>query len=185
MTYFGNHDVTRFAGEAGVSAIKQRLAFGLTLTVRGIPQLYYGDEIGLAGGPEPDSRRDFPGGWPGDAQNAFLHEGRTREQNELWGYAQNLVRMRRTHPALRGGKLWHLASDDSFYVFMRETEEERIVVALHNGSEAREVKVSLRDTPAPEASDISLLLGDGQAEISGRELRLQLPAQSLSIFELH
>ena len=59
------------------------------------------------------------------------------------------------------------------------------VVAFHNGSTNRELKISLRDTPAQEASDISLLLGDGQAELSGRELRLQLPAQSLTIFELH
>jgi len=59
------------------------------------------------------------------------------------------------------------------------------VVAFHNGTTNRELKISLRDTPAQEASVISLLLGDAQAELSGRELRLQLPAQSLTIFELH
>jgi glycosidase len=157
----------------------------LTLTLRGIPELYYGDEISLAGGGDPDYGRDFPGGWPGDPQNAFTHEGRTREQKELLGYVQSLLRVRREHAALRSGNLWHLASDDSSYVFMRETEEEKLVVAFHNGTTNREVKISLRDTPAQEASDISLLLGDAQAELSGRELRLQLPAQSLTIFELH
>src|SRR5208282_2898783 len=132
-----------------------------------------------------DNRRDFPGGWIGDQQNAFLHEGRTRDQEELWRYVQSLLRVRREHAALRGGKLWHLASDDSSYVFLRETEEDKIVVAFHNGPASRELKLSLRDTPAQEASDISLLLGDGQGELAGRELRLQLPAQSLTIFELH
>jgi glycosidase len=185
VSFFGNHDVTRFAGESGATPAKVKLAFGLTLTLRGIPELYYGDEIGLPGGGEPDYARDFPGGWPGDAKNAFTREGRTREQSELFGYAQSLLRARHEHAALRSGKLWHLASDDSSYVFMRETEEEKLVVAFHNGSTNREVKISLRDTPAQEASDISLLLGDAQAELSGRELRLQLPAQSLTIFELH
>jgi glycosidase len=183
--FFGNHEVTRFAGERGATPAKVRLAFGLTLTLRGIPELYYGDEISLAGGGDPDYGRDFPGGWPGDPQNAFTHEGRTREQKELLGYVQSLLRVRREHAALRSGNLWHLASDDSSYVFMRETEEEKLVVAFHNGTTNREVKISLRDTPAQEASDISLLLGDAQAELSGRELRLQLPAQSLTIFELH
>ena len=185
VPFVGNHDVTRLAGESGATPAKVRLAFGLTLTLRGIPELYYGDEIGMPGGGDPDNRRDFPGGWPGDAQNAFLREGRTREQKELFGYVQSLLRLRREHAALRSGKLWHLASDDSSYVFMRETEEEKLVVAFHNGSTNREVKISLRDTPAQEASDISLLLGDAQAALSGRELRLQLPAQSLTIFELH
>jgi glycosidase len=185
VPFVGNHDVTRLAGESGATPAKVRLAFGLTLTLRGIPELYYGDEIGMPGGSDPDNRRDFPGGWTGDAQNAFLREGRTREQKELFGYVQSLLRLRREHAALRSGKLWHLASDDSSYVFIRETEEEKLVVAFHNGSTNREVKISLRDTPAQEASDISLLLGDAQAALSGRELRLQLPAQSLTIFELH
>ena len=185
VPFFGNHDVIRFAGATGATPKKLQLAFGLTLTLRGIPELYYGDEIGLPGGGDPDNRRDFPGGWPGDGQNAFTREGRTREQDELFAYVQSLLRVRREHAALRGGALWHLASDDLSYVFLRETEGEKLVVAFHNGSSNRNLKISLRDTPAQEASDISVLLGDAQAELSGRELRLQLPAQSLSIFELH
>jgi glycosidase len=185
LPFFANHDLTRLAGESGVTPAKLRLAFGLTLTLRGIPEIYYGDEIGMAGGGDPDNRRDFPGGWIGDAQNAFLHEGRTREQDELWRYVQSLLRVRREHASLRAGKLWHLASDDSSYVFLRETEEDKIVVAFHNGSASRELRIPLQDTPAQGVSDVSLLLGDGQAELAGRELRLQLPAQSLTIFELH
>jgi len=185
VPFFANHDMTRLAGESGATPAKLRLAFGLTLTLRGIPEIYYGDEIGMPGGGDPDNRRDFPGGWIGDQQNAFLLEGRTREQEELWRYVQSLLRVRREHAALRGGKLWHLASDDSSYVFLRETEEDKIVVAFHNGPASRELKISLRDTPMQEASDISLLLGDGHAELAGPELRLQLPAQSLTIFEVH
>src|SRR5262249_44228345 len=80
VTFFGNHDVARFAGAAGSSPVKERLAFGLTLTLRGIPQLYYGDEIGMMGGDDPDNRHDFPGGWGDDPRNAFESSGRTLEQ---------------------------------------------------------------------------------------------------------
>ena len=47
-----------------------------TLSVRGIPQLYYGEEIAMEGKDDPDNRRDFPGGFPGDARNAFDRSGR-------------------------------------------------------------------------------------------------------------
>src|SRR6202022_616252 len=63
VTFFANHDVPRFAGVEGSSAAKLKLAFGLTLTLRGVPALYYGDEIGMPGGGAPDNRGDFPGGW--------------------------------------------------------------------------------------------------------------------------
>ena len=102
----------------------------------------------MPGGGDPDNRRDFPGGWPGDPKNAFTAEGRTPEQQELFTYVQTLLRLRREHPALQNGKLWHLFSDDSSYVFLRETEEERVMVAFNNSDKPREMKIPLRDTPA-------------------------------------
>ena len=77
-----------------------------------------------------------------------------------------------------------LASDDASYVFVRESEEEKLVVAFQNGS-SRDLKISLRDAPAQGAAGVSVLFGEGQAELVGQEIRLQLPAQSLSIFALH
>src|SRR5271170_7922828 len=71
ITFFANHDIARFASAPGSSLAKEKLAFGLVLTLRGIPELYYGDEIAMSGGDDPDNRRDFPGGWPDDRQNAF------------------------------------------------------------------------------------------------------------------
>ena len=94
VTFFANHDVPRFASAEGSSAAKEKLAFGLTLTLRGIPEFYYGDEIGMPGGGDPDNRRDFPGGWPGDAKNAFVASGRTAEQQELFTYVQTLLQLR-------------------------------------------------------------------------------------------
>ena len=185
VIFFGNHDVPRFMSTDASSAAKLELAFGLALTLRGIPELYYGDEIGMTGGGDPDNRRDFPGGWREDAANAFAEAGRTREQQEVFAYVQKLLRMRREHPVLSAGKLWHLASDDSSYVFVREAEEEQVLVAFNNSAEARELRVQLRDTPAQAATRIAPLFGEATAELAGKEIRLNMRAQSLSIFALN
>ncbi|HXE32448.1 MAG TPA: alpha-amylase family glycosyl hydrolase [Verrucomicrobiae bacterium] len=184
VTFFANHDVARLASADGSSPTKIKAAFGLTLTLRGIPELYYGDEIGMAGGGDPDNRHDFPGGWPGDPKNAFTAEGRNAEQQELFAYVQTLLRLRREHPALQNGKLWHLFSDETSYVFLRETEEERVVVAFNNSTEPRALKIPLNDTPAAGAAGLSLLLGEAKAEVFKGEARIAVPAQSISIFLL-
>ncbi len=184
VPFFANHDVPRFASMPGSSIAKLKLAFALTLTLRGIPELYYGDEIAMPGGNDPDNRRDFPGGWHEDEKSAFTAQGRTPEQQEVFAYVQKLLRLRRDHGALRGGQLWHLSSDETSYVFLRDTEEEQLVIAFHNGSQPRDLNVPLRDTPAQDAAGASVLLGNAQADISSRTLHLHLPAQSLSIFVL-
>jgi glycosidase len=184
VPFFGNHDTARFRGVAGATPDKLKLAFGLTLTMRGIPELYYGDEIGMVGGGDPDNRRDFPGGWPEDANNAFVREGRTPEQQEIFEYVQTLLRLRRENEALRGGRLWHLACDESSYVFLRETDEEKLVIAFQDGASAKTVSVSLQGTPAAAAAGISTIFSNGQADLAGQQLKLVLPPQSLSIFAL-
>jgi glycosidase len=185
VPFFTNHDVTRFASAEGSSAQKLKLAFGLTLALRGIPEIYYGDEIGMPGGGDPDNRRDFPGGWIGDSNDAFTQAGRTREQQDIFSWVQSLLRIRREHPALRGGQLWHLASDETVYVFLRESEEERIVVAFNNAGRARELRIPLNGTPIQKAEQLLDLLGGATAEVVAREIRLSMPAQSLSIFTVN
>ena len=182
VTFFANHDVPRFASAEGSSAAKLDLAFGLTLTLRGIPELYYGDEIGMPGGGDPDNRRDFPGGWPGDPKSAFTPEGRTAEQQELFTYVQTLLRLRREHPALQSGKLWHLFADETAYVFLRETEEERVLVAFNNSAEPRELRILLSNTPADGAAGFTRVLGQAKAAAFKGEARITAPAQSISIF---
>jgi neopullulanase len=185
VTFFGNHDVARLAGVDGSSGSKLRLAFGLTLTLRGIPELYYGDEIGMMGGGDPDNRRDFPGGWTEDSRNAFTEAGRTSEQQATFVYVQRLLRLRREHPALDGGRLWHLDSDESAYIFLRESEEEQVLVAFNNSTKAREFRVSLSDTVAMGSRAVKVLFGEGRAEMAGSEIHIRAPAESLSIFALN
>ena len=83
------------------------------------------------GGTIRNNRRDFPGGWPGDEHDAFSRDGRTREQQAIFEYVQALLRLRREYSALQGGRLWHLASDDSSYVFLRESRDEKLIIAFN------------------------------------------------------
>jgi len=192
VTFFGNHDVFRIANAAinvvghlqdEAQALKTlELAYGLTLTLRGIPQLYYGDEIGMPGGPDPDNRHDFPGGWSDDPKNAFIADGRTPQQQKIFSYVQALLRLRREHPVLAQGHLWHLASDDSSYVFERDSEEEQLIVAFNNSKLDRQLKILLKDTPVQGAEGVKILLGEAHGKIANSQIEVSMPPQSLTIF---
>jgi glycosidase len=190
VTFFGNHDVARLAGASTSAAGRTEdellrtleLAYGLTLTLRGIPQLYYGDEIGMPGGADPDNRHDFPGGWTADPKNAFTTDGRTPQQQEIFSYVQKLLRLRREHPVLAQGRLWHLASDDSSYIFERDSDEEKVIVAFNNSKESRQLKISLKDTPVQGAAGLNILIGEARGRIADSQLELTMPPQSLTIF---
>jgi neopullulanase len=184
VPFFANHDVPRLTSAADATTDTLKLAFGLTLTLRGIPQLYYGDEIGMPGGDDPDNRRDFAGGWNEDQRNAFTREGRTPEQQQVFETVQALLRLRQQHDALRGGKLWDLASDNSSYVFLRESDEEKLVIAFHNGTSQKTLTLSLQDTPARSSPGITTLFGEAQADLAGPRLKLVMPPHSLTIFAL-
>ena len=184
VTFLGNHDVVRFASAKGSSTAKLKMAFASILTLRGIPQLYYGDEIGMTGGGDPDNRYDFPGGWREDSKNAFSESGRTREQQEIFAYVQTLLRIRHEHAALNSGRLWHLFSDQWSYVFLRETEEERVLVVFDNSAKPSELRFTVADTPAKNVVKVSRLFGEASAELNGKEVHIRAPAESLSIFSL-
>lgn len=184
VTFAGNHDVARLANAKGVSLQKIKLAFSVVLTVRGTPELYYGDEIGLNGGDDPDNRRDFPGGFPGDKQNAFAQAGRTEEQQEIFSHVQKLLRLRAEHPALRHGQLWDISGDPSSYAYARTSNEERILVVFNSGTGAKSLHISLAETPLQSARKLVLLFGDHGAEARGDSFDLKLAPNELEIFSV-
>ncbi|MGC2248662.1 MAG: alpha-glucosidase C-terminal domain-containing protein, partial [Terriglobales bacterium] len=162
-----------------------KAAFSLLLTMRGIPQIYYGDEIAMTGANDPDNRRDFPGGFPGDPRNAFTKAGRTPEQQDVFAYVHSLLDLRRSHPALRMGKQWHIGWDESYYAFVRELPEETILVIYNNADKARTLEIPVSETPLEKAHELQTLFGNVSAEIGGSSVRLTLPAQTTAIFSVH
>jgi glycosidase len=184
VTIVGNHDMPRLAGIPGITPGQIRLAFSIVLTLRGIPQLYYGDEIGIQGGDDPDNRRDFPGGFPGDARNAFLASGRTTDEQALYSYVQALLKLRRDHVALREGALWQLHWDDSTYSFARVARNERLVVVLNAGPSAKTLRFSLAETPVADASRVTRIFGDPDAAIQGGEFIVSLKPHDFAVYSI-
>ena len=186
VTFIGNHDDRRFVSEKGSGPVKLKAAFSLLLTLRGIPQIYAGDEIGMQGGDDPDNRRDFPGGFPGDPRNAFIASGRTPEQQDIFAHVQSLLALRKSHPALRTGKQWHIGWDDSYYAFVRESQQDKdkLLVIYNNATTTRELKIPVENTPLESAHELQPVFGNTPAEIVNGQLHLSLPAESVAIFSV-
>jgi neopullulanase len=154
------------------------------LTLRGIPQIYSGDEIAMAGGADPDNRHDFPGGFPGDPLNAFSGSGRTREQQDVFAFAQSLLKLRQAHPALRTGRQWHIGWDETYYAFLRELPQEKLLVVYNNSTSARDLKIPLDDTPLQSAHTLRAVFGNVCASIQDRKVQVTLAKQSIAVFEV-
>ena len=190
VTFLGNHDTPRFMGEPGATPQKLNLAFALLLTLRGIPQIYAGDEIGLPGGDDPDNRRDFPGGFPGDSRNAFTQGGRTSDENTVFAQLRELLHLRQQHPALRRGKYVHIYSDDRTLVYLRDFQQgraaERLLILMNNADQARKVKVTVGDTLLAKATRLTRLWANQDVSLAlGTEITVELPARSLSIYNVN
>ncbi|MBZ5702506.1 MAG: cyclomaltodextrinase N-terminal domain-containing protein [Acidobacteriia bacterium] len=182
VTFFSNHDVKRFASEPGSSPAILKLAYGLLLTMRGIPQLYYGDEIGMPGGDDPDNRRDFPGGWAQDPRSAFAAAGRTPAEEELFAYVQALLRLRREHVALRRGRQWHLAVDAGVYTFARECAEESLLIIANTSDHPRTISVPLEDTPLRGIHSLSAVLSAEPGSVQHGQAEARIAAKSVAVY---
>lgn len=184
VTFIDNHDKPRFLTDAGGSVEKLKLAFSLLATTRGIPQLYYGDEVGMAGGDDPDDRRDFPGGFPGDTHDAFTREGRTPAEQDVFSHVQKLLQLRREHPALCTGVQKHVAVEDNYYAFTRESDGERLLIVFFNGETAGNLTLKLQGTSIEDARALTPVFGHAKAEVGQGEVQLQAPPRSLTVYKV-
>lgn len=140
-TLTNNHDTDRFMSLKDATKEGAKLHVAFMLATRGIPQLYYGEEILMTGGHDPDNRKDFLGGWREDKTNKFTKEGRTADEQEMFEWAQKWIRLRRENLALKVGKTTDLYYDKDIYVFRRDYIDrvgESTLVAI-NFSESEKV----------------------------------------------
>ena len=141
ITFLGNHDVPRFMHEQGATVDRLKLAFTFLMTVRGTPCIYYGDEIAMQGGNDPDNRHDFPGGWKGDPRSAFEALGRTAQESSVFDYVQKLAQLRAKLEPLRRGKLVDLAVTEKTWTFARESPAGTVIVAMNNGADPADIAI--------------------------------------------
>lgn len=145
LVFAENHDTGRFNEIYKSDFKKYQMAMTLIATVRGIPQLYYGSEIGMKGDKgkgDADIRRDFPGGWNGDANNAFTKQGRTAEQQKFFEFSSKLFTWRKSKEVIHSGKTTHYVPDNNVYVYFRYNEKETVMVLINNNSEKQTLKTN-------------------------------------------
>jgi glycosidase len=193
VTFLGNHDTKRFLSEPGANFAALHLAFGLLATLRGMPQLYYGDELGMTGGDDPDNRKDFPGGFPKDKADAFTDTGRSKTQDTMHSWVETLMQLREHTAVLQTGRLQVLLTDKDSLVFARTPDiegncttapaAERYVVVVNNSANPQDVTVATDANAVTGCTHYTSMLQDGlAAQVIAGKLQVHLPGQEMGIF---
>ncbi len=185
LVFFENHDTERWNEIFNGNPEAYKLALTLISTVRGIPQIYYGSEIGMRGDKpklgDGDIRRDFPGGWKNDSQNAFNPAFQTKEQKEFYDFTQKILNWRKNNDIIHTGKTKHYLPENGIYVYFRYNEKGSVMVVLNNNE--KEQSLNLKRF-AESLNGFT----EAKDALSGNEILLDtnliVPAKSPLILEL-
>ena len=145
MIFPDNHDMSRIYTQLNEDFDKWKMAMTLFFTTRGTLQFYYGTEILMSNPGTSDHgviRSDFPGGWEGDAVNAFTGEGLTAQQKEAQEYIRVLAHLRRQSCALNMGEMLHYIPLGEVYVYFRTFEQENIMVLANRNKEGKTIDLA-------------------------------------------
>nr|WP_294896847.1 glycoside hydrolase family 13 protein [uncultured Pedobacter sp.] len=184
--FLDNHDMSRFYSMVNEDFDKYKMGMTMLLTMRGIPEMYYGTEILMKNYSNPDGlvRSDFPGGWAKDSVNKFTEKGRTAKENEAFNYVKTLANFRQKSEALESGKLMQYVPENGLYVYFRYLPNKpkgTVMVIINNNENAKKLETKrfaerLKDIT--KAKDI----------FTGKEMgisELQIPKKSAMVLELN
>jgi len=135
MIFPDNHDMSRIFTQMHEDITKTKMALSYIFTLPRITQFYYGTEILMSDAANPGDhgliRTDFPGGWKGDAVNAFTGEGLTEAQKDMQQYVKKLLNYRKNSKAIHEGKTIHFAPENGVYVLFRIVDNEIVINILN------------------------------------------------------
>jgi len=185
LVFAGNHDTNRINEIYNNDIDKYKLAMTLVFTTRGIPQIYYGDEIGMLGNKEKkgdgDIRRDFPGGWQNDTSNAFTAKGRTAMQNEYFNFTKKVLNWRKNTEVIHTGKTMQFLPENNVYVYFRYNDTKKVMVVINNNPKTQELQLS-------RFSEMIKGIASGKDIISGIDItlkeKLKIEGKTSMIIEL-
>ena len=163
MNLIDSHDTERFITTAGNSADRIKLAALFQMTYVGTPQIYYGDEVGLRGGKDPDCRRTFPWDWEANVGRKAIHD-----------FYRSAIALRHKYPALRTGDFRTVLTEGRVYSYLREDEANRIVVVLNGDTAAREVSLDLGKLGFVDGAAFRDELGGEAYAMTGGTLKIAL-----------
>lgn len=194
VTFFGNHDMVRFMSQPGVTVKDLKLAYGIVLTMRGTPEIYYGDELAMKGGADPNNRHDFPGGFPGDKHDAFTAAGRTPVQNEVHNWVEGLLHFRDSQPVFGDVGQQDIVHNATTLVYLRAKnlnegcgggDADRVLVAVNDGNKAETLKINPADTALSGCTGFTPEAGTHvPAALRSGRVRLTLEARQMAIYKV-
>ena len=185
LVFFENHDTQRF-NELYPKFEDYKLATTLLATTRGIPQIYYGSEIGMKGDKgkgDADIRRDFPGGWPDDLNSAFTEKGRTADQKLYFDWTKKLFNWRKTKTAIHHGKLIQFIPQNNVYVYFRQHDSETIMVVLNNSPKEEKIEFE-RFKEVLNGFAFANAIFEGENLDLKSVKTLSIPSKSVRIYEM-
>jgi glycosidase len=194
VTFLGNHDTKRFLSEPGATPAALHLGYGLLATLRGMPELYYGDEIDMTGGDDPDNRRDFPGGFPKDKADAFTAAGRTQAEAAMHDWVATLFELRLHTPELEAGQQQTILADNETLAYLRGANlaqsctaapnASRILIVANNDTVPRDISIDTAANALSGCTRYTALLPSASPSphITASTLQVHLPAQEIAIF---
>jgi neopullulanase len=164
LNLLDSHDTARLLTLARGDESALRLSWLFMMCYPGAPCIYYGDEIGVVGGKDPDCRRAFP--WEERQWNL-----------DLRNYVKGCIALRKAHPALRRGDFKRLFAQGEIYAFARQLGEEKLVVLLNAGQTPWAFDVPLEGW-LPDGTVLDAVWGEGTATVGdGRLAGLSVPAR--------
>ena len=180
--FLDNHDMNRFYSMVNEDFNKYKQGIGLLLTLRGIPQLYYGTEILMKNFKDPSDamvRLDFPGGFAGDANNKFEASGRTSQEQEAFNFVKTLAQFRKNSSALTTGATMQYLPVDGLYVYFRYDNKQTVMCIVNTSASDKQINFSdyVEGTKNKTAAN-NILTGEKLLK------SFEVPAKGLMVLEM-
>ncbi len=184
VIFEGNHDTSRLFSALNEDIDLYKIAMVYLATMRGIPQITYGTEILMTSPKQRDDgkvRSDMPGGWQGDAIDAFTGAGLTSTQKEAQDFLKKLLSWRKNTPVIHHGKLMHFAPDKGTYTYVRYDDKKKVMVVINKNKVATEIGTArFHEMLAATAAATDVLSGK-KFDLSKA---INLPARSVLVLEI-
>ncbi|MEQ8627134.1 glycoside hydrolase family 13 protein [Ekhidna sp.] len=142
VIFLDNHDLERFADRVNNDFDLFKMGYAYLMTMRGIPQVYYGTELMLgnsSAGSWAKQRADMMGGWKEDERSVFKADERNSQENEAFEFVKKITNWRKYSKAIHQGKLTHFIPEDNIYVYFRYTDEEAVMVVMNRNEESKTI----------------------------------------------
>jgi glycosidase len=182
--FLDNHDMNRFYSMVGEDLSKYKMGLGLLMTLRGIPQVYYGTEVLMKNYKNPNDaavRKDFPGGWNSDTVNKFSPQGLTERESEAFSFFKKLAVYRKQSPVLAKGTLKHYIPQNGVYVYFRKLGDQTIMCVVNSSKSTSTLKMErFKEMTGTYNTILNVMTEKGERLSS----EINIPALSFQMYEL-